>query len=242
MTIMVDERIGSADLAGHLRHWHMPCEVTKLDFGDAAFTGNGKDGPIYVGVEIKKVHDALNCMADGRFAGHKLPGLVSSYDRIWLLVEGNYRPDFNTGVLLAAGEKAKELSLGRRRFMFRDLDNWLTTMEVMGNIRVRRTGDRIETARVIADLYGWWNKDWSEHHSHLAMHEERSEVASLVRPTVTRKMYAQLPGVGWKKSKALEERFPSMVSLTEALISEIAEVEGIGKVMAERILNAVRQP
>lgn len=177
--ILVDERTGSADLIGHLRHWHVPCEMGRLEYGDACFVGNGPAGPntVACGIEIKKVHDALNCMEDGRFAGHQLPGLVGTYERIWLVVEGWYRPDFTTGLLLAPGERRRELAMGTRRFMYRDLDNWLSTMEIRANIRVRRVGDRVETARMVADLYGWWQKDWSDHTSHLALHDERPDVA-----------------------------------------------------------------
>lgn len=238
----MDDRIGSADLLGHLRHWHFPCESTRLEYGDAAFIGNGPDGPIPIGVEIKKVHDALNCMSDGRFAGHQLPGLVSTYERIWLFVEGWYRPDFGTGMLLQAGERRRELSLGSRRFMYRDLDHWLTTMEVFGNIRVRRTGDRTETARGLADLYTWWTaKDYSEHKSHLALHSERPDVALFSRPSLVRTVAAQLPGVGWKKSQAVARRFRTVEAMVCADPADWEALDGIGKVMADRIWRSIHQ-
>lgn len=238
--ILVDDRIGSADLMGHLRHWHLPCEMTRLEYGDAAFVGNGPNGPIPIGVEIKTVHDALACMSDGRFSGRQLPGLVATYERVWLFVEGWYKPDFSTGLLLRAGEHRRELSLGHRRFMYRDLDNWLTTMEVFGNLRVRRTGDRVETARGLADLYGWWTaKAFAEHKSHLAVHEERPDVALFVRPTTARMIAMQLPGVGFSKSQAVVAKFGTVERMVHATIKEWAEVDGIGGTMADRIYRAL---
>src|SRR3954466_6367631 len=89
-TVLVDDRIGSGNMVGLLRHWSVPVDCVRLDFGDAAFIGNGPDGPTRIGIEIKAVKDAVSCMVDGRFASQQLPGLVSEYDKVWMLVEGPY--------------------------------------------------------------------------------------------------------------------------------------------------------
>jgi ERCC4-type nuclease len=239
--VLVDDRVGSADLVGHLRHWGCPVEKTRLEYGDAAFAGNGRDGAVSVGVEVKKTHDALNCMGDGRFAGHQLPGLLSNYDRIWLVVEGNYRPDFGTGLLLAPGERRKEVVTGAKRHMYRDLDNWLTSMEVLAGVRVRRTGDRYETARFVADLYGWWQKEWSDHKSHHAIHDDWGSVVPLTKPNLARRFAAQLPGIGYEKSGWIVKSFPSVQAMVGAAEKEWVAVPGIGKTLAKRIWDAIRQ-
>jgi ERCC4-type nuclease len=237
---------------GHLRHWSVPCELTRLEYGDAMFTGNGESGPIYCGVEIKKVHDALACMGDGRFAGRQLPGLVSHYDRVWLFIEGKYYPDFNTGILRVEGRtdsrassgkspRSKELLLGSRRFMYRDLEHWLTTMEVRANIRIRRTRDRIETARGVADLASWFAKDWGDHKSHLALHEDQPDGAILIKPSLCRKVAAQLPGIGWKRSGDVAKKFDTVVKLAVADEVEWESIPGIGSGIAEKVWNALRQ-
>lgn len=238
--IYVDDRIGSADLIGHLRHWHVPCQLARLDFGDAAFGGNGPDGPVSIGIEIKKVHDALNCMADGRFAGHQLPGLVQDYDRVWMVVEGWYSADFSTGVLLAPGQRRRDLAIGARRFMYRDLDNWCTSLEMCAGVRVRRVGDRVETARVIADIFGWFQKDWDEHHSHLAIHDAGPDRALLVKPTLCRKIAAQLPGVGWKRSIDVAGKFVTTHDMVTARVDEWESIPGIGPGIARKVYDALR--
>ena len=53
-----------------------------------SFTGQGPNGPVSVGIEYKRMGDALACMVGGRFTGHQLPGLRQSYQQYWLLVEG----------------------------------------------------------------------------------------------------------------------------------------------------------
>lgn len=237
--ILVDDRIGSADLVGHLRHWSVPCAMERLTFGDACFVGNGPNGPVSVGIEIKRIHDALTCMGDGRFAGHQLPGLVATYDRVWLVLEGLYRPDFTTGLLLADGQRRREITQGSRRFMYKDLCNWLTSMEIMAGLRVRRTGDRVETARVIADLFSWWSKQWGDHKSHVALHQN-TPVAVFFKPTLARMVAAQLPGVGFTKSREVAARFHTVESMMEATLKEWTQVEGIGPVLAKRIYDAIR--
>lgn len=236
--IYVDSRTGSASLMGHLRHWHVPCELAQLEFGDASFVGHGKDGPIHVGIEIKAVHDALNCMQDGRFAGHQLPGLVNGFDKVWLVVEGHYYPRFADGILLF-GKTRRESAMGGRRFMYSALDKWLVTMEVCAGIKIRRTIDRIETARFISNLHSWFQEDWTDHHSHLALHDERSQYAEFSKPSVLRLIAAQLPGVGFKKSLAVERYFNSVPAMMAADAKAWESIEGIGRVMAQRIYDVL---
>lgn len=241
--ILIDDRVGSADLIGHLRHWQVPCAMDRLEFGDACFVGNGPRGSVSVGVEVKKVHDALQCMTDGRFAGHQLPGLVKTYDRIWLILEGKFTVDFGSGLLLAEGRRRREYAHGSRRFMYRDLDSWLTTMEICAGVRSRRTTDRVETARVLADLHGWFGKDYADHKAHLALHVQGStpDVALFARPSLARMVAAQLPGVGFKKSQAVVRRFVNVREMAEATVEEWASIDGIGDVLAERIYQAIRK-
>src|SRR5882757_5074960 len=222
--ISIDDRIGSGDLAGHLRHWHVPCEVIRLDFADAAFVGNGPSGPITVGIEVKKVPDALNCMRDGRFAGHQLPGLVQTYDRIWLILEGRYSVDFRSGLLATDG--GKDYKLGTTRFTFSELDNWLTTMEICAGVRIKRAADRVETGRVVANLYNWYSKPYHDHKAHLAIHETAPDSALFQRPSLVRMVAAQLPGIGYKKSLSVVKKFGTVKRMMDATIDDWAEVEG----------------
>jgi len=238
--VLVDDRTGSIDIAGHLTHWHVPNAIVRLDFGDVAFEGNGPDGSVTIGVEIKRYHDALNCMGDGRFAGHQLPGLVQAYYKIWLVVEGWYRPDFSTGILVAPGDRKREVNHGSRRFMYRELDNWLTSMEVMAGVRVRRVGDRIEAARFIADLYGWWQKEWEDHQSHRAIHGQSEDIMQIVKPNLVVQVAAQLPGIGTKRAYEVAKRFHTVEDMIGATVGNWQEIEGIGHTMAVRIYNAIR--
>lgn len=238
--ILLDNRVGSGDLATYFAQWRIPHKLCRLDYADVAFTGHGPGGmDMEIGIEIKKVRDVLNCISDGRFAGHQLPGLVERYARVWLVVEGVYTVDYASGVLVhRRGKHMVPIACGTRQFMYRDLSNWLTTMETKTALRVRRTSSRVETAKLCADLYSWWtNKEWDQHRSHLAFDEPQPDRALLVRPGLVRRVAKELRGVGWGKSAKVAGRFKSVMAMCMASEDEWAGIEGIGDKMAKRIVE-----
>lgn len=239
--LLLDDRTGSGDLLPLLKTLGVPTTLTRLEFGDAALMGSGPDGaPRSIGIEVKTVQDVLACIGDGRFAGHQLPGLVAHYDQVWLVMEGTYRPS-KEGILEVFrrgywhGAYANKSSSA----MYKGLDSWLMTMEIKAGVRFRRTGDRWETARVIADLYWWWTRGWDEHKSHLAMHQTAPDALLLRKPGLLRKVAAQLPGVGWTRSQDVDRHFKSVREMACASPREWVKVPGIGKVLADRLFKAL---
>lgn len=237
--ILVDERVGSGNMVGLLRHWSVPVDCVRLDYGDAAFIGNGPTGPIRIGIEIKAVRDAVACMIDGRFASRQLPGLVEEYEKVWLLVEGPYTADNNTGLLLAGvGKNRKEVAFGQRRFMYRELSHWISTMEICAGIRVRNTFDRLDSARFIAMLYSWYAKPYDKHQSHVAL-SEQDNFAMLAKPSLIRRVAAQLPGIGFTKSEAVAKHFGTVANMANSEESDWMKIEGIGLTIAQRVIKAI---
>ena len=240
--IRLDNRIGSGDLGHYFEKWRVPFQLCRLNYGDCAIKGNGPNGStMEVGIEIKKIRDALNSICDGRFAGRQLPGLCANYQRVWLVIEGQFSCDYESGLLMyRRGKKMEPLGVGTRRFMFHDLDAWLTTMEARAGVRVRRTLSRLETARYIADLHSWWTgKAWEEHRSHLAFDECQVDSEILIKPNLTRRIAAELPNIGWTKSKAVAAHFDSVVEMVLANQDEWEQIEGIGKGIAAKVTKAL---
>ena len=183
-------------------------------------------------------------MRDGRFAGHQLPGLVKEYSRIWLIIEGNFGVQLSSGLLVVKyGKNSSMLRIGTQQFMYRDLSNWMTSMEVCAGVHCRRTSTRTETAQVISNLHSWWAKDWTDHKSHLAMQSALHQVdrGLFQRPGLVRRVAAELPGIGWTKSQYVAARFATVLSMVLASEKEWAEVEGVGKTLAKRIYDGFRQ-
>ena len=140
--IFVDDRVGSRELMRYLPP--QLAELTRLQFGDAMWLGNGPDGPLHIGVEIKAIGDMLKSIVDGRFAGHQLPGLLRDFHVVYLIVEGKYRPQKDTGLLQIPWRSTwVDADFGAKRWMHRDLDGFLSTMEMKFAIKIRRTYDRI---------------------------------------------------------------------------------------------------
>ncbi len=239
--IMIDDRTGSVELLP-LFPAGIDVEVTRLVYGDISFLGNGPDGPVSIGIERKGILDLLSSMATGRLAGHQLIGLNSSYEYVYLIVEGLWRFNPSSGLLeMRKGGDWGAACLGQRRFMAREVVGFLNTLIVKAGVMILYTGGRNETVQVICALYHWWNdKQFDAHTSHLALHRKHAETVELTKPTLVRRIAAELPGIGWGKSRAVNAHFDTVHEMVMATERDWLAVPGIGKVLAKRIVAALR--
>lgn len=236
--ILLDPRAGSKEYESRLRALGADVDMLQMDFGDVAFYGSGFN----VGIELKKFDDMLQCIVTGRFAGHQLRGLVG-YDAYYVFVEGLWRPNPTDGVLEVWSwdhEKKKHgwIAAGRgkqRAWMYRDFDNYLTTMDVRGGVRIKRTASEDETARAIINLYSWW-QDYDGHKSHLALNRSR-DTALLTKPTLRYEVASVLPGLGSVKAGMVAGHFSTVREMVNADATEWAKLPGIGKKIANDIVE-----
>jgi len=239
--IDIDDRIGAVELSKHLPKDLV--NVERLKYGDARFFGNGPDGPVPVGVERKRIHDLIQSMEDGRLSGHQLVGLVSRYQVVYILVEGIWRTDPVEGVLQTYRKGSwRPLCHGKRAYMTRDIINYLNTLEVLCGVHVWRSDTIQASCHWLLGLYRWWQKDWSEHKSHLRFQTNvpMGQSIGLKKPTLLRRILQQLPGVGWERAKTMESHFTSILDLVLADEKELQAIPGIGKKMAKNIRNALQ--
>lgn len=214
-------------------------ELTHLEYADAAFLGSGPEGmPVHVGIEIKRLDDMLASMVNGRFSGHQLPGLLRDYHRIYLIVEGHYRPNPETGVIqVHNGKPARwtDLDLGTKAWTARELHGFLTTIETRYAVHLRRSFDRRDSAGLVLDLHHWWtDKDYDEHRSG---HAIDSSGEPLLAASTLRRIAAQLPKIGWKRSGAVADHFNSVVDMVLAPAEEWRRIEGVGKTIAAGVVD-----
>lgn len=214
--------------------------LTRLDSADVAFTGTRG---VTVGIELKKVTDALSCMYSGRLADLQLPAMAQAYDIRYLIIEELYRAEPVTGVLqrycgqLGKWGQWRDAFAGRQRIMYSAFEMWLHTLSEQGGARLEKTADVEGTASLIQALYCWWQRE--EHHSYNVMHLSQGDGAALSRPTMMRRIAAQLPMVGWKRSQAVAEKFHSVAEMALATEEDWLSIDGIGGGIAKAVMEAI---
>lgn len=243
--LLVDERIGSRDLLEPLRRLGVECDLQHLDFADFAFLGRGINGAdVTIGVELKETRDLISSMRSSRFAGHQLPGLITTYDRAWLLTEGIWRTG-DEGVLEIMQGGWRTVSLGRQPVMASDLDSWILTQVIRGGIAHHHAATRKDTLRFLSTLFSWWTrKDLEEHRSHQAIYLPPPDRASLIEPSNFVKGMVGLVGdVGWTRATAIETACNGSIRKLSAMsATELRQIPGVGKTIAQKIVAALGDP
>jgi ERCC4-type nuclease len=239
--ISIDDRVGSKDLLKYFPKGE--ARLTRLQYADACFMGKNSQGVSSVGVERKKLEDLLSSMQSGRLAGSQLIGLTNTYDVVYLIIEGLWRVGADGRLEKLKGYKKKSwrpVVLGKRGYMAKELDSFLNTLQLKVGVLVRESGTARHTAMMIRNLYGWYQKD--DHTSHLAIHKNRfrDEDVLLSRPSLLRRVAAELDGVGWKRSLEVSKVFQSVSELSRATEKDWLAIPGIGKTIAKRVVAEIQ--
>jgi ERCC4-type nuclease len=234
--LLIDRRVGSADLFPLMQRRRVPVELVTLPFADFAFATVGPDGePVTIGVERKRINDLTSSIKDGRLAGHQLPGLVEQYSHYWLLIEGYWRVD--DGMIQVPRGRGRWVSLMSALGM----ERFLCTLELKAGCRIRQTADPEGTATFLEGLWGWWTqKAFDKHRSHLALHKP-PDVALFGKPPLVQRVAAELQGVGFEKSAVIGRHFGTVVDLAAAEEGAWTAIPGIGTTLAQRIHHSLRK-
>lgn len=258
--ILVDDRIGSVELAPYLKQYGLDVQVCRLDSGDCSFVGNGPDDQdMSVGIERKRLTDLLACIRDKRLSGFQLigdgehEGLLESFDYVYLFVEGIFRPGANGIIETWSGDGWHTLYLGASPMLYLEMDSFLASLELRAvtrvgePVRVHRTSTIGETACQVATLHhNWTGKRWSQHRAHYDIYsaplQARSKKAGFVKPRINLpvKWAAQLSGVH-DKAFEIGKYFKSARWLANATVGKWAQIDGIGKTMAKRIVEEIER-
>lgn len=239
--ISIDTREGSHDLIAPLAKAGLPVEPATLRFGDLFFTGRGEGGaPLAIGIEHKKLGDLVQSLNTDRLAGHQLTGMLQTYDRSYLIIEGEWDVDAGGRVIVPSKFRNRHTPL-KGAPLASVLESRVWTLEHRGGLRVRWTRNQKETIRYVSALYRCWtDRDLDDHKSHLAIHAPDLDRALLVPVTDERRVYAAFPAISYQRSAAVEQHFPSIWAAVNAAESEWMKVEGIGKKLATNIVRFVR--
>lgn len=249
MSLSIDDRVGSVELAPLFLQWGIQAQVKRLDFGDLAFEGNGPNGRSAICVERKRIEDLIQSMESKRLTGHQLPGMAEQYDYCYLIVEGIWRPGAQGELQVGRGGFEADRFGGRwvtyPRLLYRSVDNYLATLELHAGVIYRRTLSPQETVAVVVDLYRWWReKLWHEHSSHLGVYAPAiprpgKGRLNLARRTISyaEKFALQIPGLD-AKAQAAAEHFGSGRAMANAGIEDWIQIKGVGKTIAKQAVEA----
>ena len=239
--ILVDQRIGSNELAPLILKCGVKSELAQLEFADCCFEGHGPNGDISIGVERKTLGDMLNCIDDNRYAAHQRPGMAAMYARNFLIIEGIWAcgvPPFHTGILMTSrGDSWYPFRYRSQRVMYSKLYRYLITISLSG-VTVTYSRDLQHTAINICEIYHYFQKKWTDHTS--LQEIQKLAIPQLVgEPSLVRKWAAQLNGVGVKYSLAAEKIFRSGINLARAGEEEWLRVPGLGVRTAQQIVREI---
>lgn len=235
--IQLDNRVGSRELKRVMPKQLI--QLTRLEYADAAFLGHGATGDELIGIERKVIRDLINSMTSGRLSGHQLPGLLNSYNHVYIIVEGLWRIGRASGLIEVPRARGRwiTLTLGTRTFTGREILSYCNTLTICTGVHVIHTATMHETGQHIAALHRWWNKPWEKHKSHMVA--KQPETVSLTKHTLLRRVAAQIPGVGWERARDIDAAFPTVAALIDAKPEQLTQIPGIGEKMAQRIHSAL---
>lgn len=231
--ILVDHAVGSVELIAPLCKMGLPAEKIVQPFGDVAFEGRGDGGKsVMVGIELKTVGDLIGSLRTNRI-NDQVRGLVETYDHRWLVIEGEWDVDAKTGTVCPKGGRKGTF---KPTMTVGELENRITTLEMLGGLRVRRTFNRADTLRFLASLYRWWtDRDCDAHSSHLTVYQP-----SLIIPVSQfRATVMTLPSIGRKTSKLVEQHFQTLRRAFSARGPEWTMIDGIGAKTAQAIQDVI---
>lgn len=241
--MLIDNRVGSKELSPYIDHG-IKQSLTRLQYADVSFMGNGSDDQgslLNIGIERKTITDLISSIESGRLSGHQLGGLINSYHYVYLLVEGLWQSNPQTGILeIYKARKWRQFDYGRPH-MGAEINNYLNTLAVKCNVKIWRTSDIRQSGRWLSDLYIWWQKSWDNHKAHQQGHLEVEPILQLTPTTPMQNMLkAGIRNLGWKKALAVSEHFPTMLDLALADEKVLTTIPGIGKIQAKKILQIIR--
>lgn len=224
-------------------------QLCTLSSGDISFTGNGPDGPILIGIELKRISDLISSIFHGRLQDTQLgshsdsSGMLNTYDENWILYYGRYRKSPKDGKTLQIYKTKEEIQkskykdrypgfydyiAGKNFVSYKYLESFLCSPSVTRRgILVKHVEDLQQAADWIEVLYNIWQKEYSKHGSMRAV--DRSAMVPFV-PGMDEKTYIRfliagtLPGLRDARALAVTNHFSSTRAMINASEEELAEI------------------
>lgn len=231
--IYLDPRAGSGDLEPYLERLAIPVTVQTLKFGDAMLIGEGPEGPVRVGIEIKQAEEFLSSIYSHRLTGHQLPGMFRIYNRVHLLIEGAMRRSEDGKV-----EVQSKWSGWKEPVQSHDwkaVQGFLLTLQIEGGVILHQSGGREETAALLGCIRYWSRKP---RHTSLNIHYYGNTSTRFAQPSPAIRFAEQLDGVGFKRAGKVVAAFQTAEGMVQAGLAEWQSL--LGPVIGKRAYDSLR--
>jgi ERCC4-type nuclease len=217
-------------------------------FTDCCFSGSGDNSiPILIAVERKKISDIVSCIITGRFMSQFQVCKEMGCTVMVIIVEGDCRPSPTDGLLEVPGWDPIKCKKGwivtSQSLTYSRFDQYLTELDYLAGVIVKRSGDVRETAAIIKALWDNFQKPPDRHaslHQMFSAPNPKNSV-ELYRPGLARRIGKELPGVGWTRSREVAKHFGTVLNMANATEEEWTQVPGIGKKIAGDVYRDIRR-
>ena len=221
--------------------------TTPIPHGDCVFFGvwedeQGEPVNIRVCVERKKIGDMANSIHTGRYLAQAQRAREAGFEKLILIVEGPVRIGGDGLVTIPKMRARKRVWVPVvPHIQYSRFDRYLSELDLYTGITVKRSGTVRETASMIKALWLLFQKPPKDHDSLHQIYTEATPQGSLLSPpSLLRKIAKELPGIGWGRSRAVDQHFGSIVAMMVAEVDDWVAIEGIGKKTAELVVTAIQ--
>ena len=248
MIIFASNLPNDQDMIKELGSCTIPCPL----FTDCGFWGiSDNGGTILIGIERKKVGDICACILDGRLMHQTQIAKENGIDIFVLVAEGRIHSNSEDGLLevpvwksyinVAGFNRHREEWVPVRPAMtYSRFDQFLTELDYLTGVIVKRSENVRETATIIRALYDNFQTPPSKHNSlHRIYEAPNRDSILLTRPGLVRRVSKEFSGVGWERSRSVAERFKSVREMANADAKSWQEIDGIGKKTAEKVVREI---
>ncbi len=244
--ILVDSRTGSKELLNLIRYLGVDADLIDNLDADFQFCGNGPDGELLIGVERKAISDLIDSITKGRLAGEQVGHMQATYDRNYLIVEGYFRRQQNTGLIETRAGAGWRVASGK--ITYSQMNRFLCSIQEQADFRLWRTVDDRDTAAYIVDQYEWWSKPWLSHRTHQTIYTPElrnpraGHKATLFKrkPNLVERWLSNLTGVN-ELAWDLAKHFGTGAHIVDYSVKDWQKLDGIGKVKAQKIVDEIHR-
>jgi len=211
-------------------------------FTDVSFAGQGDNGEsLLIAVERKKIGDMASCISSGRLLAQLQASVVVGVDVLVVLVEGRVRRSPEDGLLEIPTWGVNPRTMKRCEMWqpvkptttYSRYCQYLFELERLAGVYVLRSEGVQETAAVIVSLWSWFQSPADGHQSLRKFYKRPPPTVQLVRPSFTRRVAAELDGIGWTLSAPVAQHLPSVERMVAASEEDWRTIPGIGKKLAK---------